>query len=178
MKRPVTHSLKMKNRRRPLHNVIIWSVLAFVACVSCKPVVEQHANPSELAIRQVHEDYVDGWLQNDESKVMALFLDDARIQPNRLAPIEGKNELRKFWFPKDGSKTIINRYETEIQHFDIQDTLANTTHHSILDWTYQQDTTTFSMLQKGINTTLYRKQADGSWKIWRSMWTDYYAESR
>lgn len=109
---------------------------------------------------------------------MELIAENARIQPNSLQPIEGKSEIRKFWFPKDSSKTIINDFQTEIISLKIYDTLAVSTHNSLLDWTYEKDSVSFGMLQKGINTTIYRKQPDNSWKIWRSMWTDISAEKK
>jgi len=88
------------------------------------------------------------------------------------------SKIREFWFPKDGSKTIINNYKTEIISLDIMDTLAISTHESLLDWTYKKDSISFGMLQKGINTTIYRRQLDYSWKIWRSMWTDINVERK
>ncbi len=163
--------------------IFVWLLLASTFC-DCKSdqTNEKRAievsNREELEIRQIHNDYVNGWLKMDEEKIMALLEENARIQPNKLKPIEGKSEIRRFWFPNDSSITTINDYKTEIIALDIRDTLAITTHNSILDWTYQKDSTIFGMIQKGINTTVYRKQKNGSWKIWRSMWTDIYSESK
>ncbi|NAS31842.1 hypothetical protein GTQ40_12720 [Flavobacteriaceae bacterium R38] len=150
--------------------ILIWS------CKSKKE--DEDLNTDNLEIKQLHADYVNGWLEMDEEKVMGLLEENARIQPNRLKPIEGKPQIRAFWFPKDSSKTIINEYKTNLISINIIDTLAILTHNSLLDWTYQNDTTEFGMLQKGINTTIYRKQEDKSWKIWRSMWTDIYAKRK
>ncbi|NNL15998.1 MAG: hypothetical protein HKO81_05085 [Flavobacteriaceae bacterium] len=135
-------------------------------------------NQDEKLIRAVHSDYVQGWLDMNQDKVMSLLMKDSRIQPNSLKPIEGKNNIKKFWFPNDDSKTIINDYKTEILDLRIMDTLAYTTHNSILDWSYKKDSISFSMLQKAINTTVYRKDNNGKWKIWRSMWTDIYSERK
>lgn len=158
--------------------LITCAVLVF-ACES----PNDHQNASEKpgdatqqAILQVHEDYLQGWRDMDESKVMSLLEEGAMIQPNRLRPIQGKENIREFWFPKDSSVTQINTYETEVLSFVPLDTLMLTTHRSLLDWTYRKDTLEFSMKQTGINTTLYRRQADGEWKIWRSMWTDIKQE--
>ena len=109
---------------------------------------------------------------------MGLLEENARIQPNSLKPVEGKNQIRKFWFPRDSSKTTVNDFQTELISLKILDTLAVSTHTSTLDWTYKKDTLSFGMLQKGINTTIYRKQMDGTWKIWRSMWSDIYSERK
>ena len=130
----------------------------------------------ERAIRQVHQDYVDGWINMDEEKVMGLLVEDSQIQPNRLTPVIGKENIRAFWFPNDSSITTINEFSTEIISVNVLDSIAVTTHSSILDWDYQKGETDFGQRQTGINTTIYRKQEDQSWKIWRSMWTDLYVE--
>ncbi len=153
------------------------SILLILFIVGCKE-VKEIVDPNELEIRKIHNEYVNGWLKSDEGIIMELLVEDSRIQPNTLKPIEGKSKIRKFWFPKDSSKTVINKYNTEIISLNIIDTLAISTHKSLLDWTYEKDSIRFGMLQKGINTTIYRRQLDNSWKIWRSMWTDIYVEKK
>ena len=135
-------------------------------------------NAAEAEIRQIHTEYVQGWLAMDEEKIMGLLEENARIQPNSLKPVEGKNQIRNFWFPRDSSKTTVNDFQTELISLKILDTLAVSTHTSTLDWTYKKDTLSFGMSQNGINTTIYRKQMDGTWKIWRSMWSDIYSERK
>ena len=151
-------------------------ILVIVGCENKE--ANKTMDADELEIRNIHSEYVNGWLKSDEEGIMQLLVEDSRIQPNTLKPIEGKSEIRKFWFPKDSSKTIINNYETEIVSLNILDTLAISTHESLLDWTYKKDSISFGMRQKGINTTIYRRQLDNSWKIWRSMWTDIYVERK
>ncbi len=158
---------------------IIFSIFLTLFIVSCKnDKANEIVNTDELEIRKIHSEYVNGWLKTDEEGIMELLEENSRIQPNTLKPIEGKSEIRKFWFPKDSSKTIINDYTTEIISLNIIDSIAVSTHKSLLDWTYKKDSISFGMLQKGINTTIYRKQLDNSWKIWRSMWTDIYVERK
>ena len=132
----------------------------------------------EFKIRQVHEDYVQAWLDSDEEKLMDLLVEDSRIQPNMFAPVDGKENIKAFWFPDDSSQTVIHEFKTNILSINILDTMAISTHDSYLDWSYRKDTITFGMVQQGINTTLYRRLADGSWKIWRSMWTDIAAHQK
>lgn len=154
-------------------------LILFIGCQN-KPVSDSSSNSYkvESAIRQIHSDYVKGWIEMDEEKVMNLLEENSMIQPNRLNPIEGKENIRAFWFPKDSSITTINKYETKIISLELIDSLAITTHTSLLEWNYQKDSTAFGMIQKRINTTVYRQQADESWKIWRSMWTDIEAKRK
>lgn len=129
----------------------------------------------EEALIKVHQTYVYGWIEMDKEKIMALMEEDARLQPSGMAPIEGMRDIMEFWFPNDGSKTVINKFDTEIISLKIMDSLAVTTHLSMLDWNYEKGTTEFGMVQNGINTTIYKRQENQSWKIWRSMWTDLSA---
>ncbi|MBO6524282.1 MAG: hypothetical protein JJ971_10685 [Balneolaceae bacterium] len=140
----------------------------------CTP-VENQPTSEELQVREVVQSYVEGWRNMDEEQVLSVFEDGARISPNSLNPIEGKENLKNFWFPDDGSQTIINRYEIEIIDTQIMDSLAITTHTSVLDWDYINGETEFGRIQNGISTIVYRKQNDDSWKIWRAMWTDIKA---
>ena len=138
----------------------------------------KQANQEELQIRNLHKDYVECWKEMNEEKVMNLLEDNAMIQPNRLTPITGKEKIREFWFPKDSSRTSIIKFETEVISLNFRDTIAIMMHESYIDWNYEKDTTKFGMIQKGINTTIYRRQEDMKWKIWRSMWTDIFAKSK
>lgn len=170
---------KIKNRNIAKITSIIVMMLIVTGCNrSSKSDMEDQMSEDEAKIRQVHTDYVDGWKIMDEQKVMELLEVASQIQPNRFQPIIGKENIREFWFPKDGSKTIINEFTTEIISFKLIDTIAITTHSSILDWDYQKDSTIIGMYQQGFNTTIYRKQTDESWKIWRSMWTDLYVKNK
>ena len=163
------------------HKFLVFTLsvsLTFLGISCNKHSAKNTSNADEMQIRAIHEAYVSSWLNADEQGVLELFEDNARIQPNTLKPIEGKSNIQKFWFPNDSSETTINDYRTKIISLDVMDTLALTTHESILDWTYEKDSIRFGMFQKGFSTTIYRKQADESWKIWRSMWTDVYVERK
>lgn len=161
---------------------LTFGIFLFLMVISCDQNSEGNLDSvisdNELMIRQIHADYVEGWKNMDERKVMDLLEEESQIQPNRFNPVVGKENIRAFWFPRDSSETIINEFTTEIISLTLLDTIALTTHSSVLDWDYKKDSTNFGMNQKGINTTIYRKQKDGSWKIWRSMWSDLYSKSK
>jgi ketosteroid isomerase-like protein len=155
-----------------LFRMILLPVL-LVHLIGCAE--NQSTEPTDVdsqAVLQVHNDYVDGWLNMDQEKIMSLIEGDARLQPSGLSPVDGKSQIQDFWFPQDGSVTSVNDFKTNIISLEVLDTLAISTHHSILDWEYQMDTLSFGMIQEGYNTTIYKKQSDDTWKIWRSMWAD------
>ena len=158
-----------------------WLFVISIGVLSCTTENQNSVsstNGDEDQIYQLHQDYVDGWKTMDEEKVMGLLEDESMIQPNRLKPIIGKENIRNFWFPHDSSITTINTFDTKVVSLNIRDSIAIMTHESLLDWDYKKDTMNFGMVQKGINTTIYRRQDDDQWKIWRSMWTDIAADSK
>ncbi|GAA4278478.1 YybH family protein [Aquimarina mytili] len=157
-------------------------LLALLLCIGCsqnpKKSLETSKTEDEKAINTINQNYIEGWKNMNEELIMSLFEDGARIQPNSLKPFENKENIRKFWFPKDSSITTIHNFELELLHLTIKDSIATTLQESLIDWSYQKDTIHMAMIQKGINTTVYRKQQDHSWKIWRKMWTDIYIEKK
>lgn len=175
----LTMGHKIKNQMvSKMTSVILLLLILFGCKQSPKNGNDIKLNQDEVKIQRVHANYVDGWKNMNESKVMKLLEEESQIQPNRFNPVIGKENIREFWFPKDNSKTIINEFTTKIISLTLLDTIAVTTHSSILDWDYKKDSTVFGMYQKGFNTTIYRKQTDESWKIWRSMWTDLYVKNK
>ncbi len=132
----------------------------------------------EAAIKKIRDQYVSSWLANDEQGVLSLFLENSRIQPSSLCPIDSMKNIRQFWFPHDKSKTTIDHFQINDFCIHVDGDTAVSTGVSYLDWSYQNDTTAFSVSQKGIETTVYLRQADKSWKIWRQMWTDLYARRK
>jgi ketosteroid isomerase-like protein len=174
--------MKQESRSKsPLKAFLIAIVL--LSIIGCKPDAKKEpngqTNKDEIKIHQLHSDFVNGWKDMNEEKVMGLMEEESMIQPNRLSPIEGKEKIREFWFPDDGSITTINEFVTEMISVKIMDTIAVSTHHTLLlDWDYVKDSVSMGRIQKGFNTTIYRRQRDGSWKIWRSMWTDTYLKGK
>ena len=162
--------------KKQMKVLVVILLVAIVGCTSNHENVK--LSNDEIQIHNLHKNYVEGWKEMNEEKVMNLLEENSMIQPNKLTPIIGKENIRKFWFPKDSSITTINTFETEIIDLKLSDTIAIMTHESFLDWDYRKNTTSFGMVQKGINTTIYKRQNDQSWKIWRSMWTDILAEQK
>jgi len=147
---------------------ICFTVLCFFARCQHMDVSKDDIGP----FQSIEEKYTKGWLSNTPETVLDLFTPDARIQPSSLCPIDSLHNIKKFWFPGDGSVTIIDSFTTELLHVKVMDTLAVSTKKDYLEWTYINGSTRFGRKQKGIVTTLYKKRGN-DWKIWRQMWTDY-----
>jgi ketosteroid isomerase-like protein len=140
-------------------------------------VCAQNKNDAQL-IRKVNDDYVKGWLKGDERAVLSLFEDDAMLSPSGLSPIRGMKAITAFWFPKDSSTTTIHTFTNEIKSLELEGDLAYTMQKTFLSWSYVKGATSISKDQWGIAMTVYRRQPDKSWKIWRQLWTDIKSQDR
>jgi uncharacterized protein (TIGR02246 family) len=132
----------------------------------------------EALIRAVNRKYVNEWLKNNEQGVLSLFTDDATLAPSGMNPIKGKKEIKKFWFPADGSVTTIEKFTNDIQHVFIDGDIGETSQLDHLVWSYKKGATSMRKEQWGFATTVYKKQTNGEWKIIHQMWKDYKVLNR
>ena len=98
--------------------------------------------------------------------------------PSGMAPIKGMKAITEFWFPKDSSKTTIEKFTNEIISISVDGDVAETTQRDILSWSYEKGTVRMARDQWGYTTTVYRRQPNGSWKIWHQMWKDVKVTDR
>ena len=145
---------------------------------SKKAALDAQSEKDKKEIKRMHRQYVDSWLKGDENGVLSLFAEDARIQPGSLDPIDSIGNIKKFWFPHDGSTTLILKFDTDVFCTKIDGDYAITTQKSFLDWTYNDDSTHMAVEQAGYAMTVYRRQSDGGWKIWRQKWSDVYSKEK
>ncbi|MBL7825400.1 MAG: DUF4440 domain-containing protein [Saprospiraceae bacterium] len=132
----------------------------------------------DKAIRTIQQQYVDAWLKGDEIGVLSLFEPAARITPSGMAPIDSLVNIGAFWFPKDGSTTTIHAFENEILSLEFDGDMAFTAQKTKLDWSYQKGALKMDKVQKGFAHTVYRRQSNGAWKIWRQTWTDVWSSPK
>jgi uncharacterized protein (TIGR02246 family) len=125
-----------------------------------------------LAIRTLQRQYTEAWLKGDENTILSLFETNARIAPSGFSPVDGIDNIRKFWFPADGARTKVNRFECEPIQVSFNKDVAICTQATLLDWSATFNNTSIARVQAGITTTIYRRQPDGQWKIWQQMWAD------
>lgn len=132
----------------------------------------------ELAIRQIITKYTQAWLKNDSAGVLAHFEEEARLAPSGLSPVKGMAEIRKFWFPNDGSTTIIHGFDNDIVEISGEDDMAFCTQKTWLDWSYVKGDSKMGKEQRGYETSVFRRQKTGEWKIWRQAWTDVWSRQK
>lgn len=135
--------------------------------------IDPVAPEDEAAVRGILEAYRTAWLRGDETGVLSLFEENGRIQPSGLCPFDSLHNIRKFWFPNDGSTTTIHQFDIQVQDLHaLGKDLIFSSLTNRLYWSYQLGDTQMGRLQYGYATTVFRRQSGGGWKIWRQAWTD------
>jgi sugar lactone lactonase YvrE/ketosteroid isomerase-like protein len=135
--------------------------------------IQKVAPADSAAVQKILDEYVAAWLRGDEKGVLDPFEQRGRIQPSGMCPFDSLQNIRKFWFPTDGSTTTIHQFDLELQDMHaLGSDLIFTAQTSRLYWSYHLGDSRAGKLQYGYATTVFRKQTDGQWKIWRQAWTD------
>jgi uncharacterized protein (TIGR02246 family) len=125
-------------------------------------------SPDSDAIRAVHQEYRDAWLAGDATRVMATLTPDAVLLPSGLAPIEGEQAIRRFWWP-GGPPTTIEAFEVTVDEVAGQGDIA-----CARGWDHLRFRTGAepAVSQHSTYLDVVRRGADGRWRISRRMWSD------
>lgn len=150
-------------------NLKIAAVLA--ALILCPILANAQTADDSIAIRQVVQNFTESWLRGDEPGVLSLCEESTRVSPGSQCPIDSLHNLRKFWFPKDGSTTVIHRFDFEILSMHFDGDRAFTTQKMRLVWSYSKGETRLHKDQLCTGAMVFRKQPEGAWKIWREQLT-------
>ncbi|WP_420315730.1 YybH family protein [Ekhidna sp.] len=149
-----------------------YLIILIVLISSCsEPSPQGFTEDDQQIVNQMRIDYVDGWLSNDEKKVLDLFHREATIIPSGLSPIQGIQDIKNYWFPNDSSTTTIHSYDVELLNLKGTDSMAYSLEKGILNFTYTKADFTMTKSSTSHASTIYQKGDDGSWKIISRMWT-------
>jgi ketosteroid isomerase-like protein len=121
------------------------------------------------AIRAVQAAYVRSWLADDTLGVLATLSPGAVLMPPGQEPVVGHAAIRAYWWPDDGSRTTIQRFEWPVEEIEGESGLAYTRGYSTLDWVYEKDSARQESTVRSANLTLLRR-LDGEWKITHQIW--------
>jgi len=171
----------MKNSNKTKKEPFIqfgWYLLLFFIFAGCgekslKTIKDSNLSTKDIEqIKEINRNYTNGWLENDSQKVLELYTDSATIIPSGLLPIQGKKAITDFWFPNDGSITVIHNYNLEILEINGTSNLAYTFEHGNLSFTYEKDDFRLDREADSYAITIYKKVEPGQWKITKRIWTD------
>ena len=151
---------------------LVAGLLVAAACGSSPEVSAGAALTAadSTAIRQLHDRYVAAWLADDTSGVLALFEPDAVILPPGHQPVSGRDSIRGYWWPTDGSVTRISSFTWMLQELQGTPELAFTRGESALGWSYTKAGATSRSTSRSVSLTVLRRVAPGEWRIARQMW--------
>jgi uncharacterized protein (TIGR02246 family) len=165
----------LKNMKLFVHATCI--IMLAILC-NCESQPNQSAKTDEAALRKVNENYVKFWLAGDKDGVLSLFTDNSALSPDVSAPVKGMEAIEQFWFPNDSSVSTILKFTNDVVNVGVYADVAHTTQETFLSWSYKKGDLEIKKDQWGIALTVYHRQQDGSWKIWRQHWTDVRVEDR
>ena len=151
-----------------------WLVLSMIVVVACSSYEQESQEPDldSSKIQVVLDEYVNGWLDDDTSMVLGVFADSAVIVPSGMQAIKGKEGMKSFWFPEDGSTTTVEEYVAEIIDIKLNDSLAYTREKGELRFSYKKEDFSINQNSRHNALTVYQKQDSGEWKIISRIWSD------
>ena len=170
----ISDRIKMKDFA---NTKFVWYLLILIS-ISCSEKSFNIDEGSNLSvkdieqIRMINRNYTQGWLDGDSLKVLGLFTESATIIPSGLLPLEGKQAIADFWFPNDGSTTVIHYYDLEILEISGTTNLAYSYENGKLSFTYKKDDFRLDREAESYAITIYKKSELGEWEIIKRIWTD------
>jgi uncharacterized protein (TIGR02246 family) len=124
-------------------------------------------------VRGVVEAYRTAWLRGDSEGVMKTLTDDAVLLPAHGArPIVGREAIVKYWWPAGGPPSKVTRLDITVEGLTGDCATAYSHGRDDVAWTQDENGVTRTHGHPGTYLNVYRKLADGSWRIARHMWDD------
>jgi uncharacterized protein (TIGR02246 family) len=147
-------------------------VFAAAGCGAAEPVPGRGLTDRDrAAIRALDTAFVQGWLRDDTTAVLALFHPDAVLLPPGSEPVEGLAAIRAYWWPGDGSHTRITSFTREIVEIGGTPELAYFRGGATLSWIYRKAGKESAQTSRSTDLALLTPDASGRWRILRQMWS-------
>jgi ketosteroid isomerase-like protein len=150
--------------------MFVLSTGILLACGTGAAPAQRLSARDSSAIEAVRSAYVSAWLADDTAGVLATLDSTAVLLPPGHLPISGHSAIRAFWWPGDGSRTVITSFDWTFNELAGTPELAFTRGISNVAWRYQKDTLRSESASRNTNLTILTRGADGRWRILRQMW--------
>lgn len=150
----------------PVSTRVSLAALAVLAAVACGPDAPVH-NPAADAdsITIVREREMAAVISGNADSALAVYTDDVRLMPPDEPAANGSAEVRK-WFEAMAANAKVTGQYTNF-HIDVVGDQAIEHYTAMLTVTPKGGSPTSETI-KGIH--IYRRQADGSWRIAQDVW--------
>lgn len=148
---------------------ILAAVVLLAGCAARQP---GFGPEDETAVRALEERYRTSWLTNDSAAVMATLAPDAVLMPAGIEPLASDSAIRSFWWPDDGSTTMITRYDITVHEVEGSGDLAWLRGVGELAFTYTTAAgETSELTSRAVHLSVARQLANGEWRIARRAWS-------
>ena len=119
------------------------------------------------SIAAIDKKFMEDVNRGDAAAGAAAYTDDAILMPPNHSPLEGKQAIEKY-LAEIGSKLQASNFQLSILEVDVQGDTA------IIRGTYSSSFTVpgtdAPMEDRGKTLNVWKRQADGSWKLHRDIW--------
>lgn len=149
--------------RRSGHLALVLT-LALFACVQGVPQEDRQA------VEAVADAYVQAWLANDSSAVLATLSEDAVLLPQGQAPVRGKEAIAEYWWPAEGPPTTITGYVSVVEQMDVSGTLASMWGTGELSFAWEAEGELHEAANRSAYLMILQQDASGTWRISHRMW--------
>ena len=147
----------------------LFAVILLGGLIASSFASQQLAPADDASIRRACAAYVSAWLANDKPAVLATLADDAVLLPAHGRPaVVGKPAIEAFWFPPASPPSSVDAFTSVVD--EVGGVTGFGWARGSFDLTFTYDGKTRS--QHGTYLMLFRREADGVWRITHRMWDD------
>ena len=159
----------MTLNRMCLCAVALASMLTFAGCQTAPaPEPKRDVAADITAIKALGEQFTVAYNSMDAAAMAATYADDAILMDQGQAPVEGKQAIQAWY--EGMFKATVGKIVITVAFTPLETQVAG-------DWAYQRGNYTSTMTPKSGKPmeisfkflTIYKRQPDGSWKIYRDM---------
>lgn len=140
-------------------------VMALVACETSPPSIDAEAEAAELM--RISREWSEVAGSGNLEATLAYWDDDAVMMPPGMPPLKGKQAIREFIEASAGIPGSAIRWEPLEAHVSPSGDFAYLLERNQISF---QDSTGVQVSEWNKVVTVWRKQADGSWKNVVDMW--------
>ncbi len=160
---------RFEHPRPGLSLIALAAVLGAASCGSAEQ-GSTLAEQDSLAVVEAIGAYVQGWRTDDTTGVLNTLDTEAVLVPAGILPITGREAIRNFWWPRDGSTTTILQYDDRIEEVTGTNAMAVVRSVGSLAFRWERGDQSIENTNHNRSFTILRKNADGRWLITHRMW--------